>query len=826
MQFIVERENIFEATNRKTIESFKASSVERLIERVLSRIAPTWDTRDYVAVNPFWGYRGEEFLKVIRKIHNIKDTLLLPHKSYLKEKYLAQQILKSDLSGAIVLYQEQTEGEEVGSIELDQLVEFLYEERYSPFASEQTRCMTDLYDIEFQSKETIRITHEVSKWLSAYFDEGQSIWKIPKSSSGLYATWQNLASFDNAQFGNRIKFNEFVASLPSEPGKAILNLCNVVFKRTRIDEKQIEIYLERLLATVSGWASLVKKIDFERELLGSEASVKDPTGLIDLLAIRLAYDVAYLKDSISIKDLTNEASLPEVYNSNILKNYLWLLADEISVRRRISENIKFDNLEEESKRPLAQMAFCIDVRSEIMRRQIERASDEIQTLGFAGFFGVPIAIKKLGYEAVDNQCPVLMKPLLEVRENCEYPEHVIGKRQKYFFRKFSMKNSHQSSHSSFSLAETFGFVYAGKMLANVFSVAKPNINFSSYGENLSLNISEINIETKIQLAYGALYNMGLTKHFGRYVIFFGHGGESANNPYHGALDCGACAGHNGKYNSKFLAKILREDEVREGLRGFGVEIPFDTRFYSGWHNTTTDQLNIDEEEDTEEFQKIRDLISNASDACRVERVGLLVQKNTDKLMSSANECKVRANDWSEARPEWALARNHSFIIGRRWLTRCADLEGRSFLHDYDQSTDPDLRKLELIMTAPMIVTNWINMQYYVSTIDPEKFGTGNKVLNNVVGTIGCIQGNESDLLTGLSEQSVRLNGNYFHEPVRLQVFIEASPISIDKVIAKHDMVSDLVNNNWLNIVSIDPKERSFKLRLRNQWIDARAALWS
>ena len=77
-------------------------------------------------------------------------------------------------------------------------------------------------------------------------------------------------------------------------------------------------------------------------------------------------------------------------------------------------------------------------------------------------------------------------------------------------------------------------------------------------------------------------------------------------------------------------------------------------------------------------------------------------------------------------------------------TRELNLEGRTFLHDYDASQDNDLSILELIMTAPMIVTHWINMQYYASTVSPTRFGAGNKALNNVVAGIGCVQGNGHD----------------------------------------------------------------------------------
>lgn len=824
LQTYVENDTVRPIIVERELETLATIDLDSLIDRVISRIAPAWDVRDYVAVNPLFGYRNEEFLEVIKRVHGLRGTLLLPEKNYFKEKYASGKIKDCDLTYALMLYQGQAQGSELCNVEFNQLIEFLDQEHIIQNSFGKVRCISDLHDQEFQSDETARITNEVSKWLAAYFDEGQSIWKLPKNSRGLFATWKNLVVLDDTRFKDDAHFRDLVESLPNDPHKALKRAFRIILKKFKLSEGQSENYFLRLIATISGWASFVKGIDFQREVNGN--STKDPTSLVDLLAMRLTYDLAYMHESISLGDLPGDDVAAEDFNANTLKNYLWLLADEISVRREISGKINFAGTDSSLKRPLAQIAFCIDVRSEVMRRQIEAASEEIETIGFAGFFGVPIAIKKLGFEASDHNCPVLLKPALEVSEDSEQPEKIIRMRRENFLKKYGNKASQQSSHSAFSLAETFGLTYAGKMLANALGFDKPNMNVDHIDERLGLNTRGIKLETKIQLAYGALFNMGLVKSFGKHIIFFGHGGESSNNPYQGALDCGACAGHNGRFNSQFLAKVLNEPEVRQGLADRDIQIPADTHFHSGWHNTTTDQLHIDNVESSSDIQTIMETLDLAARACRVERSQHLLsgEKSSQDLIEK--EFRMRARDWSETRPEWALARNHSFIVGRRTLTRKVNLEGRSFLHDYDESTDPELKKLELIMTAPMIVTNWINMQYYASTIDPEKFGTGNKVLNNVVGTIGCVQGNGSDLLTGLSEQSVRFNGKYFHEPVRLQVFIEASTSSIDKIIEKHEMVSELVSNNWLNIIAIDTREKDFKLRLKNKWISIKEALWN
>ena len=174
----------------------------------------------------------------------------------------------------------------------------------------------------------------------------------------------------------------------------------------------------------------------------------------------------------------------------------------------------------------------------------------------------------------------------------------------------------------------------------------------------------------------------------------------------------------------------------------------------------------------------------------------------DQLMQAILE---RANDWSQVRPEWGLAGNAAFIVAPRRRTRHMDLGGRSFLHDYDWRLDTDLSVLTLIMTAPMVVTNWINMQYYASTVDNRRYGSGNKVLHNVVGgRIGVFEGNGGDLRIGLAIQSLHDGQTLRHPPVRLSVFIEAPRAGIDSIIGAHAVVNDLVSNGWLHLLRIEP----------------------
>ncbi len=107
------------------------------------------------------------------------------------------------------------------------------------------------------------------------------------------------------------------------------------------------------------------------------------------------------------------------------------------------------------------------------------------------------------------------------------------------------------------------------------------------------------------------------------------------------------------------------------------------------------------------------------------------------------------------------------------------------------------------MTAPLVVANWINMQYYASTVDPVHFGSGNKTVHNVVGRFGVFSGNGGDLMTGLPWQSVHDGQCYQHHSLRLLAVIAAPREAIEEIIAKHKVVSNLVTNGWVQLVAVE-----------------------
>ena len=480
---------------------------------------------------------------------------------------------------------------------------------------------------------------------------------------------------------------------------------------------------------------------------------------------------------------------------------VWQRALELSVQQPLLKQLQYQQrttAAQTTVRPALQAAFCIDVRSEPMRRALEQQHSGIQTLGFAGFFGLPIAFKAADSKLQRPQLPGLLAPVLTVTQI--KPAAAPLSRQP----NLGWKQSFDLASSSLGMVEAAGPTKLLSLMKRAFlrSPTRHALNKQLDDSRWQLLKQDQPLSTteQAELAAAILTAMGLHDMLAPSVLLFGHGSQSCNNPHAAALDCGACGGQTGEVNVKVLAQMLNDNEVRRELcANHAITIPHDTQFYAAMHHTTTDELQVYQTPLQASWQgwlTAATLQARQQRACQFGHA-----PKTDSAL--AGFFKLRSTDWAQLRPEWGLANNAAFIVAPRELTKKLDLNGRAFLHDYDAGKDQDFSLLYSIMTAPMIVTNWINLQYYASVVAPEKYGSGNKLLHNVVaGHIGVFEGNGGDLRTGLAWQSVHDGKKLVHQPVRLSVIIAAPREAIAGVINRSADVAALVNNHWLYLYQL------------------------
>ena len=490
---------------------------------------------------------------------------------------------------------------------------------------------------------------------------------------------------------------------------------------------------------------------------------------------------------------------------------------------------------------LGQFVFCIDVRSEPMRRQIEDRG-AYQTFGFAGFFGIPIS-----YQAFDSHdpaalCPVILSPQFAVNEvpRSDQTESLQAYASSSRWNRLGDRLFHDLKRnviSSFMLIDVLGLFFSAMLVGKTFFhssyeslvnrvwgwFSRPvatQIPVQPAGSEESSAEPELphgfTLDQQAAFVGGALRAIGLTDGLGRFVVLCGHGSTSENNPYFAAYNCGACGGGHGDANARVFAAMANNPKVRGMVSESGLQIPDETWFIAAKHNTVTDSITFYDQEEipeghAEDFQKMISDVQGASTDQAGQRIGRLPQAPENLSPQQAREhLLTRSFDWANVRPEWGLSGNAAIILGRRSLTDGVDLDGRVFLQSYDPDGDPEGAILEALMTAPLVVAQWISMEYYFSAVDPDRYGSGSKVTHNVVSGIGVMHGAHGDLQSGLPLQSVNDGSEHYHHPVRLLAIIESPTSRIDDVVGKHVLLQQLLHNQWINLVAVDPSSGEYR----------------
>ena len=818
-------------TTTPTLSAGNRSQLAADVATAGSIVAPYWPLTAFVAVNPLGGLAHLPFDDATDLAERwFGARTHLPIAAY-RAEHDRGSVTDADLDRAIVRRHPWIAGRgafELGGQHVDPVELLRWDLVHGPVAE---------FTPTRQLGETATALDEIlTGWCAAFVDETHTPWQMPDRDRGFYRSWLAVAGADRqlaAVVGRDARAR--IASLPDDPAE----LLDLVLAARGVYGRDRVAALRTWILRTPGWAGFARWCD--------DWAPADRTGprlrMIDLAAVRAAMD-HLAPDHLDLTGPPHDASgtesvsparrvdavvhafgepadrksvaglLSEVTERDRIA--IWLSAHEWSFRDRLLARLSGTVPAGSDARPTAQLVFCIDVRSEGLRRQLE-ALGSYETYGFAGFFGVPVRWRPLGSDVGQARCPVLVSPRHEIAEVA------VEDDQAYLATCAATAALHDAFYaakggiaSPFALAESAGWI-AGPVAA-VRTLTPPRTSPATsrarrrrrpklFGAPRTAPVVDevagvdlragLSLEERTLFAEAIVTTIGMAE-FAPVVVLCGHGSATTNNPHASSLDCGACGGAPGGASARIAVAILNDPDVRTGLAERGIDIPSDTWFVAAEHDTTADVVRIlDRDSIPADTVSLVDSLQRDLDVAG-QRNAL---DRAQRLPGRADRVRDRGRDWAQVRPEWGLAGNAAFVIGPRSMTAGHDLRGRSFLHSYVAERDPDGVALETIMTAPLVVAQWISSQYYFSTVEPDVFGAGDKMLHNPVGGIGVVVGQSGDLAVGLPMQSVMLGEQRAHDPLRLLAIVQAPLERIEDIIVRNQGLRQLVDGQWIHVVA-------------------------
>jgi uncharacterized protein len=835
------------STDRVPLNDVERSRLGADLANAGASLAPYWPLTSFVAVNPLSGLEGRHFDEATRTARVWFSARTHLSLAEFRAEYRRGAITDTDLDAAI-----------------RRIVPTAADGPPLPLSCSVRPVDVVRWDLLHGPVDDAAVlgdrTHDtlddiVARWCAAFVDDAHVPWAMPDRNLGFYRSWRAVAGGDRrlAKLIGR-DGRRRLDDLPDDP----LEMLDLALTAQGVGDGERVDALRALLLRTPGWASFARWCD--------DWAPADRSGVrlraLDLAAVRAALDLvaaehldlvptpvrpvgpgvdqrvtaatdAFTVGSPTAGELAAVAAVLELVGED-MRRTIWLSAHEWSFRDRLLARLDTpSSVGEGDRRPDAQLVFCIDVRSEGFRRHLESLG-AYQTFGFAGFFGVPVRWRPLGADTGQARCPVLVTPRHEIVEVAVDDDRwflstcsaTAGLHDAFYAAKRGIA-------SPFALAESTGWFAGPLAAARTLTPGRASLGADRstrwWRRPRTMPVVEaesapdsgvgLSLDERTLFAEAIVTTIGMAD-FAPVVVLCGHGSETVNNPHASSLDCGACGGAPGGASARIAAAILNDTAVRAGLVERGIEIPDDTWFVAAQHDTTADTVTVFDRDAmpaaTQTFVDAlqRDLATAGERNAR---------DRAERLPGNPERVRDRGHDWAEVRPEWGLAGNAAFVIGPRSITAEHDLAGRCFLHSYVAERDPDGVALETIMTAPLVVAQWISAQYYFSTVAPDVFGAGDKMLHNPVGGVGVVVGESGDLAVGLPMQSVMLGDQRAHDPLRLMAVVQAPLDRIESIIRRNPGLRDLVDGEWIHVVAREREQDGWSLYTPSGWQPWQAA---
>lgn len=652
----------------------------------------------------------------------------------------------------------------------------------------------------------------------SYIDQGIAISPFPFEDKGLLNALRDLEDHSMVSFFKTKKARDLLY----DPSLTLTKLLELLVG----NEAYYEQYVYDQQFAHRGWSGIVSTLEDKPEslLYAKNISLKDMIILellleVDALTERLGETWKPLAASVTTPPLDMFADEPSTELEDVIE--IWQDAFEWSyydtVLSGVLQTLPLESDEEETEPKSFQSIFCIDDREYSLRTYVESLDSKAETFGAPGFFGVEFFFHPAGAKFYDKLCPAPVTPKYLIKEVPKHDGHARATEIMY------TKHSHRLVRGFF-FSYLLGIPALGKLIANLINptmspaIADAFAHMDASADLTIVHTGEKDKEKGLQIGFTTeemadrvektLRSIGLVKNFSPVVYVVGHGSSSANNPHHGAHDCGACSGRPGLVNARVFAYMANYQPVRELLEARGLSIPVATQFVGALHDTASDEIMFYDEQvltsgNKELHAKNTHLFEEALDLDAKERSRRFMSISTKQhIKKIRKDIKKRSVSYFEPRPELGHGTNALCVVGRRSLTKRLFLDRRAFLNSYDYTTDPE-GKLLLGVLAPLgVVCGGINLEYFFSRMDNYKLGAGTKLPHNVMGLVGVANSSDGDLRSGLPLQMVEV-----HDPVRLLMVVEHYPEVVNKVIASNPDLYEWFANEWIHLVALHPDEK-------------------
>lgn len=495
-----------------------------------------------------------------------------------------------------------------------------------------------------------------------------------------------------------------------------------------------------------------------------------------------------------------------------------------------------------STEPAFQVVCCIDDREESFRRHLEETDPECETYGAAGFYAVAMYYQGAAEAHYRPLCPIIITPQHYVREEPVFSATDVSETRMQR-RRLVGQMTHQVHARSRTLlggmvTGVLGSLATFPLVARILAPRLTSQLRSLFGSFVRPPATELHIErvadepgpemdalgySKSEMAsivVRILQDIGLVDGFAPIVLFTGHGSSSMNNPHESAYNCGACSGGRGGPNARAFALMANDRRVRELVAQAGIDIPDNVRFVGAYHNTCNDYVeyfDLDQLPRSHRplFIRMERSINEARARNAHERARRFESAPLEMTTAEAlRHVEERAEDLSQARPEYNHATNALCFVGRRQWSRGLYLDRRAFLTSYDPSIDDENASiLGRILAAAIPVCAGISLEYLFSTIDSEGYGCGSKLPHNIAGLAGVMTGAASDIRPGLSAQMVEI-----HEPLRILFVIESTAEKMTRIMDSQPAIGRLVRKQWVQLAVYDASSNQLQRFVEDRFV--------